>query len=89
MEHMVAATAIKTEPECWMMGDDEYVTAGDLYRNETGTITYTEYEIRPFDYRFDYEPADLDYVGDCVNGGVGGGAGFICKVIVFCWLISF
>lgn len=82
MEHMLAATAIKMEPECWIMDTDGYEMSGDLYGNEAGSIAYTEYEIRPFDYRFEYDTTNLDFVGDGGGGGgVAGVGGFMSKVI--------
>lgn len=72
MEQMLPASAIKMEPECWIMDTDGYETSGDLYGNEASSISYTEYEIRPFDYRFEYDTTELDYVGDGVGGtGIG------------------
>lgn len=79
MEHMIAASAIKMEPECWIMDTDGYTTSGDLYSSEAASIAYTEYEIRPFDYRFEYGETELDYVGD--GGGATGVGSFKCKVI--------
>lgn len=80
MEHMMPASAIKMEPECWILDtSNEYVTSVDLYGNEAASMSYTEYEIRPFDYRFEYETTDLGFVGDVGGAGVGG---FKSKVIV-------